>query len=347
MRKLRFMLPMAVLSSLILAISVSLPASAAIKAELSGQLIAVGTVTDARGTPEPNATVRLYAWPSDTVLQGLRLGQKVPTTLMATATTSSQGTYSFRVPQATLSSVAASSGIANLEADSGSSSWFFTRKASGPATATRVNLAVPKIGPTCTPWIYQNQLKRAWATVGQSYDPHATHVTQGFTYGAGQSSTLGVGFSTSNKVGSFSADGTDSVSSEAGQSFPSFGVSNVLYRTQFREARYRRSCESGGYRYLVRSNGWAGGEKIFHPARAPKYPTWTCEPYLKGSSFYTHHERAVTWSTGLTVVAVGFDGQAQTGYSTSAQVTYTFHADHEVCGTNSVPVQAPQTIVRQ
>lgn len=74
----------------------------------------------------PGVTVDLYAWPSDAVLLALKPGHLVPTTLLATATTSSAGKYMLRVPAAKLKAAAVESGYANIEIFSAVGGfWFF------------------------------------------------------------------------------------------------------------------------------------------------------------------------------------------------------------------------------
>ncbi|HTR91408.1 MAG TPA: hypothetical protein VMI73_06680 [Trebonia sp.] len=88
-------------------------------------------------------------------------------------------------------------------------------------------------------------------------------------------------------------------------------------------------------RYFVRSNGWAGGDKIVHPSKAPTANQ--CVPQQAGSSFKTKNERAVNWSAGFSIPVLGFNAQAQTGYDTSAQISLAFGATGRLCGTNDYP----------
>jgi hypothetical protein len=53
--------------------------------------VADGTVTGDSGAAMPGVAVTLYAWPSNAAVTALKVGQTVPTTLLATATTSSTG----------------------------------------------------------------------------------------------------------------------------------------------------------------------------------------------------------------------------------------------------------------
>jgi hypothetical protein len=101
---------------------------------------------------------------------------------------------------------------------------------------------------------------------------------------------------------------------------------------------------------MVRSNAWAGGEQLQHPAHAPSYAQFNCQPYLGSAhhvgTFHTKHATAITWSAsaGITVEEVSFDLSISTGYSTTAKVTYKFTADRHVCGSNNDPNDAKQTI---
>lgn len=52
-----------------------------------GMAVAGGTMLNASGVAMPGVAVNLYAWPSDAVLQALKPGALVPTTLLATVTT--------------------------------------------------------------------------------------------------------------------------------------------------------------------------------------------------------------------------------------------------------------------
>jgi hypothetical protein len=101
---------------------------------------------------------------------------------------------------------------------------------------------------------------------------------------------------------------------------------------------------------MVRSNAWAGGEQLQHPAHAPTYAQFNCQPYLGSpadpGTFHTQHATAITWtaSEGITVEEVSFDLSVSTGYSTTAKVTYKFKADRSVCGSNNAPTLAQRTI---
>jgi hypothetical protein len=332
----------------------------AVAASPSTLTVATGSVTGVNGTATPDTIVDLYAWPSDQVLKGLKGGATVPRKLIATATSNSAGKFSLEVSKETLSASAVSSGNANLEADAGSASWFFTVNAKNPAITSihLTGVAVSESPDVCIGWQFVKEEPPQWATVGQAYiASNATHVVQSFTYSTGQSSTLGVGLSYTGKAGSFSADGTVSTSSSENMYFPSFSDS-TLYRTLFTVGLYYTVCGHGGRgknagsdlrpgaNYMVQSNGWFGaGETFEHPKTLPK--ATYCGPQPAGSGMSTNHERAVTWSTGFSIAVVGFGGQAQTGYDTSAQISLTFNAPRYLCGTNAIPAKAALLVVKK
>ena len=344
-------------SSLVLAASLAMPASAA----RSGLASASTDIMVAQGHASPGATVSLYAWPPG-VDASLKPGQMVPRKLLASTKATSAGTYSLLAPTAALDSNADAQGYVNLEADSGLASWFFIWSAGGhqnvlaasgqhPATVNVVSSSHPD--EYCTGWDYRRQAPASYAIVGQAYilDP-ATHVTVGFTYASGQESSLGIGISNTNEFGSFTADGTNSQSSSSTQGFPSYGVGKEWFRTYFKIAHYRKDCSWGmpiqhHYRYMIKSNAWKGGDNTLHPSTAPRAPNYNCIPEEKGSKFSTHEESAVNWSRGLTITAVGFDGNAHTGYDHSAVITFKFHANRYVCGTNNAPPIAKQLVAKK
>jgi hypothetical protein len=310
----------------------------------------------ASGHAGPGARVQLYAWsPSADEVQP---GQSVPRKLLAVTTASATGSYALHAPAASLRAAAQTSGYLNLEADAGSASRFFiwrtnraagqTLSAAGPARPATVNLrANPDF---CGNWIFDKQFRAAWAIVGQSYiTRRATHVKQRFTYHSGQSSSLGIGLSATGAAGSFSAAGTVSQSASTTSTFPTYktGV-KAWYRTKFRVAQYYEICVIGGNdskNWLVRSNGYAGGENVRHPRSAPT--AHNCAPYPRGSKFATDREKAVTWSAGLSIPVVGFNGSAQTGYDHSAQVLYTFGANRHACGTGGLPPGSSRQVVAE
>lgn len=339
--------------------------------------VATGAITRSSGQAMTGVTVRLYAWPSDRVLQSLKPGQNVPTKLLATTTTSSTGSYSLSLPDPALKAAAIEQGWANLEIDSVSGmSWSFPFQ-TDPGFTEHVNLIKKNPGicttATSSPWQYLRQLHKSWGIVGQGYIARGRHTkgdTVGFTYSHGQSSTLGIGVSAQGYAVSYSRGGTDKEWSSRTQGFTT-EHRNSLFRTEFRIAIYRQLCveDGDGHRHQkgkcprkdsyggnvvyciwkVRSNGWAGGATALHPKTLPHTPGYDCVKEEKGAPFGVNTGTAVTWSQGLAIrpaTGIGFNGQAQTGYDTSGYMKFKFGATGYLCGTNGDPGSASQMVAR-
>lgn len=268
-----------VLVATALSAGLALPAAAAVAAPAAKTLTVSGTVDNVSGHAEADAVVKLYAWPVDTVLQALKPGHHVPTTLLASAKASPAGAYTLHIPAASLVPVTNASGYVNFEVDSGMGSWSFTSRAADVSSlgAIHIDGASPA---HCSGWVFIHQVNKAWGIVGQAYILHnATHVRQKFTYSKSQSTTLGIGDSPTAKLGSFSISGSESESTTGSESFPSFGPGNALYRTRWRMAKYKDYCTPGGghgaksrkgwhctkngvcTKYRVRSDGWQAANR--------------------------------------------------------------------------------------
>jgi hypothetical protein len=238
------------------------PAASA-QAPASGMAVATGTLTSASGAAMAGETVDLYAWPSDTVLTTMKDGQHVPTTLLATAATSSSGRYMLRVPAATLKKAAVSSGYANLEISSpaGGSSFFSYQTSSLPAhppAPVTVDLT-PDLGVNCghdaldRPYAFSgfSKLKQrnpAWAIVGQGYI-NPVRKTRGdtiqFNYNQSstksQTSTLGLGISGYGINAGYNTSGTTTSTADQTVNYPSQRKS-TWFRTEFNTALFRGEC---------------------------------------------------------------------------------------------------------
>jgi hypothetical protein len=286
------------------------------------------------------------------VVQALKPGQEVPWVLAGTAMTDASGRYSVSLPLAKLMPEA-SYGVVNLEADTSSAGDTFpvavTKNAgnaylSGPAPV--VNLTdKPGRLPVCPfgNWSYVGSLGKHTATVGETYVP-TTHATQQFTYTKGQSSTIGVGVSGSGSSGSFAADGTYSWSVSFGETWPTFGArKSVLYRTQFHFGKYR--CSTGGS-YMQHVNGYAGGASTEKPTSVPSTPSRFCVGQIAGSSTHSDNSAAVTWTRSAGIHAgLDFHASVETGFDSSAEVTYTFTRTGSLCGWKDNPGGVPKQLV--
>jgi hypothetical protein len=129
-------------------------------------VVASGAATTTSGSAVRDAVIDLYAWPSDKVLQALTFGQEVPRTLVATATADSAGKFSLSLPRDTLSAQAASSGFVNLEADSGTATWFFPTDAAKPA-ATTIRLTGASTKHVTDSFTYSRGSPPRWASASR------------------------------------------------------------------------------------------------------------------------------------------------------------------------------------
>ncbi len=314
-----------------------------------------GTVT-AGERVMPGMTVEIHAWPDQAVIQALKPGQKVPWVLVGTATTGVDGTYSVSLPLAKLMPEA-SYGVVNLEADTKTGLFGFpvvVAKNSGNAYLAGSDLVanVPASGTGCGgAWNYIASLGKHWETVGQTYVP-TSHATQHFTYKAGQSSSLGWGISASGAPGTFTEQGTYSWSSSFRETWPTFGANrSVWYRTEFHWGEY----ECIGYHIIPfdgqHVNGYAGGARVMTPSFVPNTPQRFCVFQMAGSSPQSNNSAAVTWTRKLALQAVeddaglGFDASAETGYDSSALLTYKVSVGRNLCGWKGDPGGSPKQLV--
>jgi len=93
-------------------------------------------------------------------------------------------------------------------------------------------------------------------------------------------------------------------------------------------------------------NGYAGGFIIKKPTSIPVTPAKYCDPLLRGGTVYINKTVAVTWTRSLGIgTGLGFQASVQTGFDTSAQITYTASANRQLCGWKSDPGVRPQQVV--
>jgi hypothetical protein len=304
-----------------------------------------GSAVVARGHAATGARVLLYAWPARAA--DLGLGHRADRVLLATATAGARGNYRLRVPLRRLTALTGNSGYASLEADAGSSSRFFVWHATwtpvnAATVASPATVNLPARPGTCGPWVLKKKFNPVPAIVGQTYVLRgASHVDQGFTYLKGQESSIGIRPSLNGS--DFEADGTVALAAPASIAFPSSSQeTNNLYQTMVRMGEYEQTCFSpAGPVKMIRPIGFAGGQHIQHPAKAPAASA--CRSLRKGSTFATGKQKAITWPDGLTLDGMPFS--MQTGYDRSAQVTYKFGAPHRLCGTGKHGVAASPVYV--
>jgi hypothetical protein len=313
--------------------------------------IATGTVTGSNGLPLPRTAVALYAWPADSVLHVLKDHAAVPRKLLATGRTGVHGRFTVRALRRGLRSVT-QDGNVNAEIVSGTRSVFFAVALTTTTTTVVANVGDGDGGGggggggSCGRWYFQRQAQKAWAIIGQSYiQATATHVTQTFDYRTGQVSALGVGISGSGKSRTFRSDGTSTEYAKWSIRFSTRHTGNMWYETRFRIGLYLRRCTGARKQYLIHADGWAGGAKTGHPAKAPA--TKTCTPISRGTTWVSGQQKAVTWPSGLKVTSVRFSGSARTGYDAKAEVSYKFNANRLLCGTQRKLASSQQFVVER
>ncbi len=348
------MLPTAVLASLTLAASLVLPASAAETAGSASHAAAVsvtGMVT-ASGTADAGVKVTIHAWPDQSIVQSLKVGQVVPWVFVGTATTDASGHYAISLPVAKLMPES-SDGVVNLEADTSSAGYSFpvvvTKNAGNAFLAADpvANITRTDTSHCNGVWQYYASLGKHEATVGETYVP-GNQAKQQFTYLRHQSSAEGIGFSVSGDNGSFSEDGTYSWSVSYREKWGAFGPHHsVLYRTQFHYGEYRCNLGEGIYHgFMQHVNGYAGGATHETPHSVPHTPSRFCVPQDKTSAPQSNNTAAVTWTKSLGIHAgLGFHASVETGFDTSAQITYTYIHAGSLCGWKDNPGGSPKQLV--
>jgi hypothetical protein len=265
------------------------------------------------GTPLPvvPAGYKLIAWPPDQVLRHVKVGHNVPTVAISAVDAHQPSTFR---------ALENSAGLVNLE-------------------------LIPDI-PGCIPtgMTFIKKLGSAPGNVMQSYST-ISGVTQTFTYGEGQSSSFGVGYSVSGNAGTFSAVGTASVSTDGVQGFaPQRGRSYNHFETYFEIGKYKsfNSCPQLD-RYVAKPYQWNAGTRYVHPRSAPS--ARYCTPEHPGDSFTKSTTAAATFSVGYTAPVVNFSGTAQTGYSQTASIKFNYSRTGHLCGTANTPPNNPGVLV--
>jgi hypothetical protein len=205
--------------------------------------------------------------------------------------------------------------------------------AAQPNSAGIVNLeAAPDY---CDPSSVLKNLGPRWTVVAQSYAT-VRGITLSFDYGEGQSSSLEVGLSTTNKAGSFKASKTVSVSTDGTVHFPhTHGRRFNHWRTEFSYDEYEQPCAGVTY-YWVQATQWDTGTNIKHVKGAPGTPF--CASYLPHSGFTKDTTTASTVKVGFSIPApISFSGSAQTGYTTTAAVGFHWRRAGKLCGKTNYP----------
>ena len=95
---------------------------------------------------------------------------------------------------------------------------------------------------------------------------------------------------------------------------------------------------------------------MVHPKDAPSTQVKFCGEVQAGISVKTSNQKAVRWSSGFEIGAsdsiegatlkASFGSTAQTGYDTNDQMVFKFGHTGWICGTNDIPRDAAQLVMR-
>ena len=324
---------------------------------------AVTGVLTSGGHTISGATVILYAWPRQAVLDALPKGADVPLRVVGSAISTSTGQYAITVSNWKAVRASADGNVVNLEVRALSgrvgAAFFFPRMlvgtTLGPALAVdnearhqsltpqQANLALIRgpsrkpPGPPC-PTAKVKWLGKRWTTVGITASK-VNAVKMSFNYASGQNSSLGVGFSATDGKGSWSQNGTMSVTESGTSGFtPTKGKVTTVEKTKFKYWKFENCL--GFYAHVT---GYAGGTEGVHVG----VPRAThCDSWSAGSKWTKSTTTAWKFSGGVGIAYyLGINLSSQTGYSTTASITWHFGHHTFLCGKNDDPGGSPGIMV--
>ncbi|HEV8280401.1 MAG TPA: hypothetical protein VGQ02_00970 [Candidatus Limnocylindrales bacterium] len=345
-------------------------------ADLSGPVIASGSVRDARGRPASGQAV-LLAFPPQDVLSTMKVGDSVDVVPVGKARVGADGAFALRWdPLIPIDRFTSSFGTVDLEVlvdgPAGASVIDFSREVApdgslgaaanepgdGRAAGEVALILDPGLGSTrrsrdvraaatvaAAPIYCTNTLEAlyppVWHLVAELYT--GSHATVDFTYAVGTQSTLGVGLSVSGSAGSFSQSGKITVGSTGSINFAEVPQNQRrVEETQWRYGKWDVSCPTAPH-YEARPHSWIGGSTYYSAASTPLAPY--CTPYQIGDRPSIDQHQAIEWSNGVRISGIiGVDLSSTTGFTSKAAQKWTFRANGKLCGTNAYPFQA-RTIV--
>lgn len=323
----------------------------------AGFLASTSTASSAGVRP---VVVRVYAFPAPNAYPHVH-GAKVPLTLVATTTTTSRAfSVSLRaLPNRTTNLVAI-----GLSGGSIADQYFFSENRAGAYTmsfpdianvsTTVANRSLARPGAPnaviCTTF-FDRSLGHPWGVVGATYST-TNAGSDTFTYDTGASSSIGVGTSASGKAGTFSVSGSNSVSSDSATANGAIGFSSGSYHfeTEFAESEYYNRCLNPNtgqtsYTYYNKTDGRYGGWKKVHVA---SITAKKCAPYTGDVTVTKSKTKAWTFQAGVDIPAISFNASAQTGYTSTAEVSYHVNAGYtrNLCGVSSGPAGSDPLLVQ-
>lgn len=214
-----------------------------------------------------------------------------------------------------------------------------TALASDANSAGYVNLEViPYDIVGCGPVTHNYDEGQEVDAVAQSYSTDA-YDTQSITYTKGASSSIEVGFSTTNAYGTFSGDGTVSDSTTGAVDMPSqYGKVNNYWRTFWEWADFTQVCKPNITYYYNYPYQWiVASDSVYQPAHVGSYNSSACGNEDKGTTIRINTTTASTIGGAFNVE--GFAGSTQTGYTSSTDININFGEHGYNCGTQLWPHQ--------
>lgn len=342
---------------------------------VAGPLVVQGRLLapDGRGV---TGQLSLIAWPPNSVLEGLRVGDSVRLLPVGKVVAGADGSFALRIdPNVPMAEVMSPDGAVQFEliaaGSSGSTRFFFPRKFAPVGSAMGwtsidgetsgddsgvLDVSLPLVGPPVSsagPIALQpaadricvSYLRATWNlildTIGEVYTGPNTNGD--LQYISGSSSTLGVGVSATGTYGSWSASGTNSASSTTTIDYPTQSVNRLtVFRTNFGWQKWETQC-AGQSTFAARAFQFQGGTSQYTAASAPS--ATYCTNYLDNSIFTKDSATAITFSNGAKIgVYIGLDLSTRTGFTTSTKIKFTFVNAGKLCGSNGYPPQAARVV---
>ncbi len=323
-----------------------------------------GTITGAG--PHSGVRLMLIAWPRQSVMGKVRVGQHVKTRVIGKATSSSTGTYSIRP------TVQLKNGLVNLEVVGRSSKAIgassfgamihgktitpaaVASHASEGAVAANIRMmALPKAAVSavpqhpgladCAPPIKIRELGRKMVDIGGLYSIGMPHAKISMTYSEGSTTTISVAVNVPIKDSSFSIGGTFTETKSGEEGIPTQTGVEENMQTPYTFGLYSL-C--GGLMHQAQPEEWVTGSHAV-TVFAPK--TRKCSDHFsKGGTFSTSDEKAGTFTAGVDLKNDDIDVNmsAQSGYDKDTSITWTFpKGGGFLCGTNHFPPKAAWNVM--
>ncbi|MDM7853663.1 hypothetical protein [Cellulomonas alba] len=156
-----------------------------------------------------------------------------------------------------------------------------------------------------------------------------------YTYKQSQSSTLGMGISSTGAYGSFSAGGTQSSSASSTAGFqPQSGVYGYLaFRTTWQYGQYYENfCSPRNvYYYTARPVQWKGA--VLNEGGPDIFNATYCSPISANNYALMTTNTETTMSGGVSIgPVIGINLSSQTGFSTTGSLKVTLKRSGQLCG---------------